>query len=520
MKTKELTQSKIEEVSLEILLRHAVKAKHGLEKESMRVNPDGTLAGTIHPTHLGSSLTNHYIKTDFAEPQLEYATHPRPKIEANIRELQDLHIFTIRKLQNELIWPFSMPPVLPEEENKIPLGQYGTSHSGRWKTIYRHGLGLRYGRRMQTISGVHYNFSFSKIFLRQFLGKEISNFTKEEISSLYLHVIRNFLRRVHFLTYLTGSSTVFDSTFLPNPGNLKFEKHKSFTLYSTYATSLRMSEIGYTSKVQDTLGIHYNSLEEYVDRMCYAVHTPYPKYVSFSENKDAQLNPNYLQIENEFYSPIRPKQIPKGDERPLDALLQRGIEYIEIRSLDIDPYSPLGVCRSNLAFTQLILLDSLLKDSPSISEEENFVLKENLNSVIWEGRNPELKISVNGSKRNFQEAGAEYSESLRHYAKILDLHTGRRTYQEAIDFQIKKWKNPDKTPSGKLLSEILKRNIEFREKGIELARENKRALSYLEYSPGTLMKMEKETIRSFQEKEELEKQEIQTQYPTVKLCNH
>lgn len=140
--------------------------------------------------------------------------------------------------------------------------------------------------------------------------------------------------------------------------------------------------------------------------------------------------------------------------------------------------------------------------------------------MIWEGRNPELKINVNGSKRNFQEAGAEYSESLRHYAKILDLHTGRRTYQEAIDFQIKKWKNPDKTPSGKLLSEILKRNIEFREKGIELAQENKRMFSYLEYSPGTLMKMEKETIRSFQEKEELEKQEIQTQYPTVKLCNH
>ncbi|RHX79088.1 glutamate--cysteine ligase [Leptospira yasudae] len=520
MKTKELTQSQIEEVSLEILLRHAVKAKHGLEKESMRVNPDGTLARTPHPAHLGSSLTNHYIKTDFAEPQLEYATHPRPKIEANIRELQDLHIYTIRKLDNELIWPFSMPPILPEDENEIPLGQYGTSPSGKWKTIYRHGLGLRYGRRMQTISGVHYNFSFSNVFLRQFLGKEVSNFTKEEISSLYLHVIRNFMRRVHYLTYLTGSSTVFDSTFLPNPGDLKFEKHKNFTMYSPYATSLRMSEIGYTSKIQDTLGIHYNSLSEYVNRMCYAVHTPYPGYVPFSENKDAQLNPNYLQIENEFYSPIRPKQVPKGDERPLDALLDRGIEYIEIRSLDIDPYSPVGVCRLNLAFTQLILLDSLLSPSPSISTEENAILKENLNSVIWEGRNPNLQVQVDGKRKNFQTAGAEYSESLRHYAKILDLHTGKSTYQDAIDFQIKKWKNPDKTPSGKLLAEILKRDIEFRDKGMELARENRRALSYLEYSPGTLTKMEKEAVRSFQEKEQLEKEESQTHYPTVKLCNH
>lgn len=281
-----------------------------------------------------------------------------------------------------------------------------------------------------------------------------------------------------------------------------------------------MSEIGYTSKVQDTLGIHYNSLEEYAERMCYAVHTPYPSYVSFSQNADAQLNPNYLQIENEFYSPIRPKQVPKGDERPLDALLRRGIEYIEIRSLDIDPYSPVGVCRLNLAFTQLILLDSLLSPSPLISEEENMILKENLNSVIWEGRNPELEINSNGTKKNFQAAGAEYSESLRHYAKILDLHTKRRMYQEAIDFQIKKWKDPDKTPSGKLLSEILKRNIEFRDRGMELARENRRALSYLEYSPGTLMKIEKEAVRSFQEKEQLEKEEIQTQYPTVKLCNH
>lgn len=180
MKTKELIQSKIEEVSLEILLRHAVKAKHGLEKESMRVGPDGMLAKTPHPAHLGSSLTNHYIKTDFAEPQLEYATHPRPKIEANIRELQDLHIYTFRQLDNELIWPFSMPPILPKDENEIPLGQYGTSHSGRWKTIYRHGLGLRYGRRMQTISGVHYNFSFSKVFLRQFLGKKFRTLRKRK----------------------------------------------------------------------------------------------------------------------------------------------------------------------------------------------------------------------------------------------------------------------------------------------------------------------------------------------------
>lgn len=520
MKTKEFTQSKIDEVSLEILLRHAVKAKHGLEKESMRVNPDGTLARTPHPEHLGSSLTNHYIKTDFAEPQLEYATHPRPRIEANIRELQDLHIYTIRKLNNELIWPFSMPPILPADENEIPLGQYGSSASGKWKTIYRHGLGLRYGRRMQTISGVHYNFSFSNIFLRQFLGKDVSNFSKEEISSLYLHVIRNFMRRVHYLTYLTGSSSVFDSTFLPDPGNLQFEKHKNFTLYSPHATSLRMSEIGYTSKVQDTLGIHYNSLAEYVDRMCYAVHTPYDKYVPFSKEPNSQLNPNYLQIENEFYSPVRPKQVPKGDERPLDALLRRGIEYIEIRSLDIDPYSPLGVCRHNLAFTQLILLDSLLSPSPSIDSEENEIQKQNLNKVIWEGRNPELKIKVGNSEKNFQQTGAEYSESLRHFAKILDLHTGRKTYQESIDFQLKKWKHPEKTPSGKLLCEILKRGIEFRDKGMELARENRRALSYMEYSPGTLMKIEKESQRSFQEKEQLEKEESQTQYPTIKLCNH
>lgn len=510
----------VEEVSLELLLRHAVKAKHGLEKESMRVNPNGTLADTPHPDHLGSSLTNHYIKTDFAEPQLEYATHPRPRIEANIRELQDLHIYTIRKLNNELIWPFSMPPVLPEDENEIPLGQYGSSHSGKWKTIYRNGLGLRYGRRMQTISGVHYNFSFSNVFLKQFLQKEISKFTKEEISSLYLHVIRNFLRRVQYLTYLTGSSSVFDSTFLPNPGSLKFERHKKYTMYSPYATSLRMSEIGYTSKVQDTLGIHYNSLKEYVERMCYAVHTPNPDYIPFSEKADNQLNPNYLQIENEFYSPIRPKQVPKGDERPLDALLQRGIEYIEIRSLDIDPYSPVGVCRQNLAFTQLILLDSLLSISPSIDEEENSILKENLNKVIWEGRRPDLTIRVEDSEKNFQQAGAEYSESLRYYAKMLDRHTGRQTYQEAIDFQIKKWKNPDKTPSGKLLSEILKKDIEFRDKGMELARENRRTLSYLEYSPGTLTKIEKEATRSFHEKEQLEREESQTHYPTVKLCNH
>ncbi|TGK04069.1 glutamate--cysteine ligase [Leptospira langatensis] len=501
-------------------LRHAVKAKHGLEKESMRIFHDGRIATTPHPEGLGSSLTNHFIKTDFSEPQLEFATNPRPRIEAIVRELQDLHIFTTRHLKEEWIWPFSMPPILPKEDKDIPLGQYGHSFSGEWKTIYRNGLGLRYGRRMQTISGVHYNFSFSNLFLKQFLGKEISAFTKEEISELYLAVTRNFLRRVPEVMYLTGATPAFDETFLPVPSDFPFIKHKQHTYYAPYATSLRMSEIGYTSKVQDELPINYNSLKEYMNGMCYAVSTPYGPYEKHGGIPN-QLNDYFLQIENEFYSPIRPKQVPKNDERPLDALKARGIQYLEIRCLDLVPESPTGVYKPSLGYIQMILLDGLLKDSPAIHQTEKVRQRENTRRVLWEGRKPGLTVlGDSGEEVDFISRAKEYTQSLLPIAEELDRHTGRMFYQETLKLMNARFEDPKLTPSGKMIDRIENEGWEFRDLGIHLAKENFRNQSQMELTPGKWNMFVKEVQKSIAEETKIEEAEKVKKNPTARICNH
>ncbi|EPG66952.1 glutamate--cysteine ligase [Leptospira wolffii] len=510
----------LEAIGLQQNLRHAVKAKHGLEKESMRIFPDGRIATTPHPEGLGSSLTNHFIKTDFSEPQLEFATNPRPRIEAIVRELQDLHIYTSRHLDGEWIWPFSMPPILPKEDKDIPLGQYGHSFSGEWKTVYRNGLGLRYGRRMQTISGVHYNFSFSNLFLRQFLGKDIAKFTKEEISELYLDVTRNFMRRVPDLMYLTGATPAFDETFLPVSSDFPFTKHKNHTYYAPYATSLRMSEIGYTSKVQDELPINYNSLKEYISGMCYAVGTTYSEYAGFGGIPN-QLNDHFLQIENEFYSPIRPKQIPKNDERPLDALQSRGIQYIEIRCLDLQPESPTGIHKPSLGFIQMILLDGLLKGSPSIDPKEKLRIRENTRRVLWEGRKPGLKLlGDEGQEIDFLEQGRTFTESLFPIAEDLDRHTGRKFYQETLNIMLSRWNDPKSTPSGKLVRRLVEEDWEFRDLGVHLAKENYRNQSQMELTPGKWSMFEKEVQKSVLERTKIEESEKVRKFPTARICNH
>ncbi|PJZ68564.1 glutamate--cysteine ligase [Leptospira perolatii] len=501
-------------------LRHAVKSKHGLEKESMRVSYDGNLSQKPHPETLGSSLTNHYIKTDFSEPQLEFATNPRPRIEAIVRELQDLHIFASRRMQGEWIWPFSMPPILPKDEDQIPLAQYGRSFSGSWKTAYRHGLGLRYGRKMQTISGVHYNFSFSNLFFRQIFGKEIAKFDKQEISETYLNVTRNFFRKVQDVLYLTGATPAFDETFLPVPVDFPFSRFKSHTVYAPFATSLRMSEIGYTSKVQEKLNIHYNSLLEYIDGLCAAVNTVNPEYVKFG-GFPSQLNPNYLQIENEFYSPVRPKQIPKNEERPIDALLNRGIQYLEVRCIDIEPESPMGVSKTTLAYVQMLLLDSLLHESPKIEEKENLRIRENTRRIIWEGRKPDVKIlNEDGSEIDFRKSGERNTMELFPIAEELDRHTGKSFYSDTLKLMMSRWEDPSRTPSGKFLGRILDEGWEFRDLGMHLAKENFRTLSQMELTPGKWNSFEKEVQKSFRDLDQIENQEKIKKNTTAKVCDH
>jgi len=219
--------------------------RRGIEKESLRVQPDGLLATTPHPSRLGSALTHPHITTDFSESQVELITGVHSNADACLEELTAIHQVVYRAIGDELLWAASMPCRLPPEDG-IPLGRYGNSNVGRAKSVYRMGLSHRYGRRMQTISGIHYNFS---------LPQQLSN-------DAYFSLIRNFRRHSWLLLYLFGASPAVCTTFVDGREH-ELERLSADTLYLPYATSLRMGRLGYQSDAQASLAVSYNSLQSY-----------------------------------------------------------------------------------------------------------------------------------------------------------------------------------------------------------------------------------------------------------------
>ena len=248
----------------------------GIEKEGLRMSPEGYIATTPHPAKLGSKLTHPFITTDYAESLLELITEPKPTVKEALDMLRDLHIVVQNALtDDELFWSMSMPCMISGDED-ILLADYGTSNSGRLKTLYRHGLGIRYGRRMQTIAGLHYNLSFGdNLFTawQQQLGdtQPLTEFKNEK----YLGLIRNFKRLSGMVLYLVGASPAVCACFLKGREH-PLQPMNASTYYLPNATSLRMGKLGYQNSVQDDLDIRYNSLDEYVAGLRNAIHTPHP----------------------------------------------------------------------------------------------------------------------------------------------------------------------------------------------------------------------------------------------------
>ena len=306
----------------------------GIEKESLRVRPDGSLSQQPHPKALGSALTHRAITTDFSEAQLELITGIHPSPEGVLKELSDIHVFVQKNIGDELIWPNSMPCILAADQEKIPLGQYGSSNIAQAKTVYRRGLGNRYGRLMQTISGIHYNFSIPNV-LWEALGKT----TQDSRTEAYFGLIRNFRRWSWLLLYLFGAAPAVCRSFVRGTDH-KLEPFSEGTYYLPHATSLRMGRLGYQSEAQSALDISYNSVADYSRSMRMGLTESYPDYSAIMPAEDGeypQLNDAVLQIENEFDGTIRPKRTTQSGERPLSALNERGVEYVEVRCVDLNP---------------------------------------------------------------------------------------------------------------------------------------------------------------------------------------
>ncbi|MCV9880482.1 glutamate--cysteine ligase [Brenneria izbisi] len=436
---------------------HAVNGiQRGIERETLRVLANGHLAMTGHPEQLGSALTHSWITTDFAEALLEFITPVDKDIDHMLTFLRDIHRHVARNLGDERMWPLSMPCFIAAEQD-IELAQYGSSNIGRFKTLYREGLKNRYGALMQTISGVHYNFSLPLSFWQARAGISDIESGKAEISAGYFRLIRNYYRFGWIIPYLFGASPAICSSFLQGrETSLPFERTDKGMCYLPYATSLRLSDLGYTNKSQSNLGITFNDLDTYVAALKRAIKTPSEEYAQVGVKKDArylQLNTNVLQIENELYAPIRPKRVTRAGETPSDALLRGGIEYIEVRALDINPFSPTGVSASQVRFLDLFLIWCALADAPEMSADELACNRKNWNRVILEGRKPGQTIGMgcDAAQRPIAEVGKALFADLRRVAEVLDDGNTQPYYQQVCDELVTGFDDPESTFSGRLL---------------------------------------------------------------------
>jgi glutamate--cysteine ligase len=430
--------------------------RKGVEKESLRVTPAGEIAQTRHPAALGAPLTNEHITNDFSEALIELVTPAFHETWELLQYLCDLHQFVYRHLDEELLWSTSMPCSFSGDES-IPLAQFGTSNVGKMKTIYRHGLGMRYGRIMQAISGVHFNYSFSERFWGALEHINQSRRPRQDfVSEQYFGVLRNYRRFGWLVLYLFGTSPAISKSFFAGR-EITMPRLDDDTLYEPYGTSLRMSDIGYRNKNQASLSVSVNGIEDYVQDLSKAISTPYPPYERLGVKVGGeyrQLNANILQIENEYYSFIRPKRIARSGERPTKALRRAGVEYVEVRALDVSAFDPVGVNQNKLRFLEAFLALCILSDSQGIGRDEQEALDANHLKVARRGREPALTLSREGREVPMSAWACELLDSMQGVCELLDHGEPSRPYLTALDQQRGKIEDVERTPSARLLAEM------------------------------------------------------------------
>ena len=470
-----MTQALFQE-RLRALSPASLKAlRRGIEKESLRVTPQGALALTPHPGELGSALKHPHITTDFSESQLELITGVHPAVGPCLAELERIHQFVYSRIGDEVMWCASMPCGLPAED-KIPIGRYGSSNIGRAKSVYRMGLAHRYGRRMQAISGVHYNFSLPDP------AWPLPGY--RDRNEAYFALIRNFRRSGWLLLYLFGASPAVCSSFVQGRAH-KLLKLSEGSLYLPYATSLRMGRLGYLSEAQDSLAVSYNSLESYAAGLQDALTKPYPKYeaIGIMNGVDyRQLSTSLLQIENEFYSTVRPKRRIRTGERQLHALRERGVEYVEVRAMDLDPFSATGIAPATCRFLDVYLLHCLLSESPPDTKEEIAAIGRNKQKVAVRGREPGIRLERGARKVALRDWGCELLRECGPIAEALDdtrggTH-GKNAHRDALAAAVAMLEDPSKTPSARMLAEMHERHRDsYTAFALERSLAHKRALA-------------------------------------------
>ncbi len=428
----------------------------GIEREALRIDGRGHLARTAHPQMLGSALTHPNITTDYAEALLELITPPSRTVDGMLDGFDALHRFVYSGLGQEALWSHSMPCFLPEEED-IDIAWYGSSHVGMLKHVYRRGLALRYGKTMQCIAGIHYNYSLEPSLWAHLQAAEGAPGTAmQHQSESYVALIRNFRRYGWLLMYLFGASPALSAHF-QGRRSFELEQLSGDTLYLPYATSLRMSDMGYQNDAQAGLTPDYNTLDSYITSLAAAMNHPYLPYVEMGTQRNGQwtqLNTNRLQIENEYYSAIRPKRVTRSGERPLHALAQRGVQYVEVRCLDIDPFEPLGIGAQACHFLDVFLLFCALQESPLTGDAESRENSANFARTVKEGRRPGVRLQRHGGDVALCDWGLELVERMAPVAELLDRARGSQDCSAALAAQRAKLVDVTQTPSARVLEAI------------------------------------------------------------------
>lgn len=446
---------------------------HGIEREALRITPSGSLALTGHPVAFGAPLTHPSITTDFSEAQLELITGVHQSVESCIEELEEIHTFIHHQLDEELLWSGSMPCGISSDD-AIPIARYGNSNTARFKEVYREGLGHRYGRVMQTISGIHYNFSIPEAIWDVLAKIDGTSSNQAARNNGYLRLMRNFRKHSWLLIYLFGASPAVCASFLRNKEH-NLQRLDPSTCYLPFATSLRMGPLGYQSQEQSLHRIVYDSLPEFIDSMVPALTQAHPRYARIGiRDGDSynQLTDALLQVEAELYATIRAKRKAQPGERALLALRRRGIEYVEVRCLDADPFEPLGISVDTAKFMDVFLLHALLSSNDGESEAQAVRNFDNQLNTVHRGRDPELELSTSDGQRKLVSWAQEILEECKLVASLLvDVGDGR-DIQSLVERQVEKVKDPSLTPAAKLHRLMVGRKQPFASLGLELAFEH------------------------------------------------
>ncbi|MFY0699458.1 MAG: glutamate--cysteine ligase [Bermanella sp.] len=450
----------------------ALRFSRGIEKEGLRVNADARINPQPHPQALGSTLTHPHITTDYSEALLEFITPVKQNADEVLAFLDDVQRFSFHSLKDQYVWPASMPGII-EDELDVPIADYGRSNVGTLKHVYRHGLWHRYGRKMQCIAGLHYNYSVSDELWQVIADWKGETLDKDFVSNEYFGLIRNFRRYSWLLLYLFGASPAIDASFLIDEEH-DLEKWDDNTFYAPYATSLRMSGLGYQNNAQDDLFVCFNGLPTYTHTLKTAMQQSMPQYEAMGVGEQGtykQLNTNLLQIENEYYSDIRPKRNSKNGEKPLTALNEHGVEYIEVRCLDLNPFEALGASRDQINFMDLFLAYCLLSPSPKLSNSECAEVSENQKRVVIEGRHPEFTMQRHGESVRLQDWARELLTNMAPLAKLLDEKQDGDDFQNALQAMSQRVEDVSLTPSAQVLAKMKQNGQSFSEFALEQAKQ-------------------------------------------------